>query len=200
MRKNNFVVLFFLSVAFCTGCRKNNTNFYADAEDKGLGIFSNTGNNLFSCYIDNLPWRTLDRILGSPGGTSYEIYINKQISNTQSDTLIINWLGLYGPRNATNGNLRLLFPIAKNFGYKDLTAWNGQRLKLDTTNGYFSISTNLITAKGTGTIYFKQLQIDSIGVNTYSGRLSGLVEASFAGTVLSKGRFDHLLEPTQINF
>jgi hypothetical protein len=204
MQKNNFIIiirLFFLLAVFFIGCRKNSTNFYADGQDKGLGIFSNTGNNLLSCYINNLPWRTTDRTQGIFGRTGYEIYITRQISNSPSDTLIINWPQLYGPDSMQNGLLTLALPIQKNFSYKDIAGLNGQRLTINNSNGYLFLSTHLIFAKGTGTVYFKQFQIDSIGVNTFSGRLSGLIEANFSNAaVLSRGRFDHILEPSQINF
>lgn len=204
MIKNNnllssALLFFFSSILF--SC--NQTEFYADPQANGLGIFSNTGNNLMSGYIQNEPWRTRDRktggFLGSP---TFELYINKQITSGPTDNLIFTWYVNPTTNNTLNGDIALVLAVPKNFGYKELSALKGQRLALDTLNGHFSFSTpqtNLI--KGSGNIYFHDMQIDSIGPNNFTGRMSGLMDAKFGiNLILSKGRFDHTLTAAQIQF
>jgi hypothetical protein len=201
MKKNNnslfFALLFFFSVILF-GCKQ--TEFYADPYADGLGIFSNTQNNLMSCYIQNQPWRTIDRssggFLGSP---TYELSINRQITSGTKDQLIINWRVNTNTNSTINGDISLTLAIPKVFGYKELSALKGQRLALDSVNGYFSFS--LTAAKGTGNIYFHDIFIDTIGPNNYTGRMNGLLDAKFgSSTTLTNGRFDHSIVADQIHF
>ncbi len=204
MIKNNNLLLSALLFFFCSilfSC--NQTEFYADPQANGLGIFSNSGNNLMSGYIQNEPWRTRDRktggFLGSP---TFELYINKQITSGSKDNLIFTWYVNPTTNNTLNGNIALVLAVPKIFGYKELSALKGQRLALDTLNGYFTFSTPLTNLiKGTGNIYFHDMQIDSIGPNNFTGRMSGLLDAKFGNSsILSNGRFDHSLAALQIQF
>jgi hypothetical protein len=204
MKKNNnllfFALLFFFSSALFS-CKE--TEFYADPQANGLGIFSNTGNNLMSCYIQNEPWRTRDRKMGGfLGRPTYELFIEKQITSGPKDNLIFTWYVNPGTNNTLNGDIALVVAVPKVFGYKELSALKGQRLALDTLNGYFSFSTPLTNLiKGTGNIYFHDMQIDSIGPNNYTGRMSGLMDAKFgSSSILKNGRFDHSIIAAQIQF
>lgn len=203
MKKNNnllFSALLFFFSSFLFSC--NQTEFYGDPQADGLGIFSNTENNLMSCYIQNEPWRTRDRrsggFLGSP---TFELFINKQVTSGSSDNLIFTWYVNPGTNNALNGDIALVLAVPKVFGYKELSALKGQRIALDTTNGYFTFSLAQPNwGKGTGNIYFHDMLVDSIGPNNFTGRMSGLLDAKFNGLILSKGRFDHNISAAQIQF
>jgi len=203
MIKNNnllYALLFFFS-SILVSC--NHTEFYPDPYDTGLGIFSNTANNLMSGYIQNEPWRTRDRKTGGFLGTAtYELYISRQITSGPSDNLVFTWYVNPTANNTLNGDISLVLVVPKVFGYKELSALKGQRLALDTLNGYFTFSSSQSNlGKGTGNIYFHDMQVDSIGPNNFTGRMSGLLDARLSGNlILSKGRFDHSITATQIQF
>ena len=202
MIKNTCSVLLFV-VVIITGCTKNSTRYFADAEAPGLAIFSNTNNNILSCFVDGKPWRTNARIntLFIPR-TRYEIYVQKQRSNGLRDTLILNWTEYFEGNLYNGGSIGLILSVDKNFSIGSLNALQGQRLIIDTAiNGYFVTSIaglNINNAKGKGFIYFNIARFDSIAPNVYKGSLSGLLEANFGTFNISKGRFDHSLEPNQI--
>ena len=204
--KNNhllFAALLFFFSSTLFSCTVNHTEFYPDAQANGLGIFSNTDNNLMSGYIQNQPWRTRDRISGGLGGnTTYELFINRQITSGVSDNLIFTWHGNPTANNSLNGDIGLVLSVPKIFGYKELSAFKGLRIALDTTNGYFTFSSILSNgSKGTGNIYFHNIQVDSIGPNNFTGRISGLLDAKFSNSlILSNGRFDHNITAAQIQF
>lgn len=201
MKKNNdslfFALLFFFSSTLF-GCKQ--TEFYADPYADGLGIFSNTQNNLMSCYIKNEPWRTIDRTTGGfLGRPTYELFINKEITSGTKDNLVFTWYVNTTVNNTVKADVSLILAIPKVFGYKELSAFKGQRLVLDTLNGYFSFP--LTAAKGTGNIYFHDMQIDSISTNNFTGRMSGLLDAKFgSSSILTNGRFDHSITSAQIHF
>ncbi|MEP7237848.1 MAG: hypothetical protein ABI685_08290 [Ferruginibacter sp.] len=203
MKNNNllfFALLFFFS-GILFSCTQ--TDFYADPQADGLGIFSNTGNNLMSCYIQKEPWRTRDRKTGGfLGSATFELNISKQVTSGPKDNLIFTWYVNPTANNTLNGDISLVLAVPKVFGYKELSALTGQRLALDTLNGYFTFSTPLTNLiKGTGNIYFHEMQIDSIGPNNFTGRMSGLMDAKFgSSSILKNGRFDHNISAPQIQF
>lgn len=203
-KKINRLYSFLFACIIMTGCLKSKTNYYDDAENAGLSIFSNTGNNVLSCFIDGKPWRTINRVIsGIFIRPTYEVTVIKQSFSGLSDSLTINWTGYYPPNETITGSLSLHLAIAKNFTYKDLAAFNGQRLIINNANGYFLSSiaaANTFNAKGFGNIYFNTLRLDSIGPNNYSGKMSGLLDADFTSFKIAKGRFDHTIEPLQVNF
>lgn len=203
MKNNNllfFALLFFFSGALFS-CKQ--TEFYADPYADGLAIFSNTGNNLMSCYIQNEPWRTIDRTTGGfLGRPTYELKINKEVTSGSQDMLTFTWYVNPPANNTLNGDISLVLAVPKVFGYKELSALTGQRIALDTTNGYFTFSAALSNfSKGTGNIYFHDMQIDSIGPNNFTGHMSGLLDAKLGGNlILKNGRFDHSITAAQIHF
>ena len=202
MIKNTWSVLLFAMVII-TGCRKNSTRYFADAEAPGLAIFSNTNNNILSCFVDGKPWRTNARITsGFSPQTQYEIYVQKQRSNGLRDTLVLNWTGYFEGNLYSGGSIGLVLSVDKNFSISNLNALQGQRLIIDTAvNGYFVTGIaglNINGTKGKGSIYFNVARFDSIAPNLYKGSLSGLLEADFGTFNITKGRFDHFLEPNQI--
>lgn len=79
MLANKIISVFCIAVLTLIGCQKNLTNLFADDQSEGLYIFSNTGNNILSCYVNGTPWRTKDRIaysgVATPGNIDYELYI-----------------------------------------------------------------------------------------------------------------------------
>jgi hypothetical protein len=204
--KSNFTMgIFFLvlPVFFNTGCSKNETQYYDDAENPGIAIFSNTGNNILSCFVNEKPWRTASRITYSIGArTSYEVDIIKQPTNALQDKLLISWNGYYPADSMGQGNLELTITVIKNFSYKDFAALQGQRLQIDTNTSFFTTSIsglNTGNIKGIGNIYFHTAQLDSIGPGAYMGKMSGLFEADFGTFKIARGRFDHIIDPQQVN-
>ena len=207
MKKNRIPQLIFLilPILVLQACVKDVSEYYADGENPGLAIFSNNSNNVLSCFIADKPWRTTTRTTAGLifARAHYEVYIQKQITNTLSDTLHISWNGYYPPNKDMPGNLTLHLAIPKNFTYLSLSALNGQRLNVDATAGYFSTSIsqlNNISNRGSGKIYFNTALFDSIAPNTYNGKLSGLFEANFNSFKITNGRFDHFFGPDQIRF
>jgi len=184
------------------GCYKDYTNFYPDKEEPGLSIFSNRQNNIMSCFIEGKPWRTDSRTTSFFSRISYEVYITKQETNSLSDTIIISWSGYYSENKDFNRDITLVLPVAKNFGQRELSALQGQRLSIGAGNGYFTtnIDLNMNNAKGSGSIYFHSARFDSISPGFYSGSMSGLFEADFNSFKILKGRFDHTMTADQIQF
>lgn len=192
------VVFIFFTVAFLQGCRKNYTNYYPDKEDEGLAIFSNTGNNLMTCFIDGKPWRTIDRTsYGSTRTSIYELEIVKRITSGLRDTLSFHWQGHYNTEEYPSGTVTLVLSVPKNFDYRSLSALNGQRLLIDSAvNGFFSTSISELSVgnpKGNGSIYFHQLKLDSISPAVFSGHMAGLLDADFPLFNITRGRFDEYL-------
>lgn len=202
------IVLQMAVYIFCAGtlllsCTKSSTNAYPDPSDPELTIFSNTGNNILSCMVNDIPWRTLDRKIYLLSRPAYEITIQLQKTSTAKDSLWFSWNGYYNNEISNQGNLNMVLPVTKNFGYKDLSGLMKQRLHLDANNGYFLLSINGLisnTVKGSGNIYFHTMMIDSIGPYNYTGRISGLFDADFNTTKITRGRFDHSLEQSQVSF
>jgi hypothetical protein len=191
--------LLFFSLPFflLARCSKNYTNYYPDGENDGLAIFSNTANNLLTCYINGKPWRTQDRNTSLFGRPKYEVYIDKLVTNSPLDTLYIQWTGYYAADKNNQGTLTLILPVAKNFSYKSLNTLQGQRLHIDTTNGFFAFNSS---EKGSGNIYFHTAVFDSVSPSFYRGSISGLFDANFIATKITKGRFDHGITSEQVHF
>jgi len=186
-------------VTFLPGCRKNYTTYYPDKEDEGLAIFSSTGNNLMTCFIDGKAWRTIDRTSYSSTQTStYELEIEKRITSGSRDTLSFHWQGHYNTEKYASGTVTLVLSVPKNFDYRSLSALNGQRLVIDSAvNGFFSTSISQLSVgnpKGNGSIYFHHLQLDSIAPLNFSGHMVGLMEARFPLFNITRGRFDEVLD------
>lgn len=210
MKNIHLLAASFFSILLLAGCSKNLTDYYPDAEDPGLAIFSNSGNNLMTCYTKGKPWKTDDRffsaIAGSGGGyhIRYEVYIFKQQSTTgNKDTLDISWTGTYVNDSVTIRNIGIKIPVAPDFSYRNFTALRGQRISVDGTNGYFytngfSLPTGDI--RGKGSIFFLTAQADSLPTQRYTGKLSGIFEADFTGYTITRGRFDHTLDEGNLNF
>lgn len=183
-------------------CLKNQTKYFADEQDKGLTIFSNTGDNIFSCYINDMPWRTVNRRTGGfLIGPRSEIHLYKEPDSTMGTTLVIEWDGNFtnDPNNFDRITLHLAVPAG--FSNHDLNNFEEKRITIDSTNGYFTMNVSGINtnAKGTGNIYFNKASVKPTGQDI-SGMLSGLLEADFPGAKITKGRFDHQLTYVQVEF
>jgi len=183
-----------------TSCKKNLTNLFADEQSQGLYIFSNTGNNILSCYVNGIPWRTKDRIAYSglvmPGNTDYELNIYKFARGGNNDTLVFRWEGKFVDADTTT-LIVLGLSVKKGFTKEDFNTLQGQRLIIDSTiNGYFTTNINgtIAGTKGNGSIYFNKANIDSIG------NLSGLFETTINGLRFTKGRFDAQLNRQMCRF
>ncbi len=120
-----------VAIIIFTGCNKNSSNFYNDGENEVLAIFSNTTNNVLSCYINDNVWRTIDRTYtGFSPRPVYEVTITKIKTNNNFDSLVIIWEGYFVNAINSTGTVQLTLPIAKNYSYKNLNELKGQRLYL----------------------------------------------------------------------
>ena len=201
-------ILVFLITISLFGCEKNNTIFFEDAEKNGLGIFSNKGNNLFSCYVNNTAWLTRSRIRSSTGFSTYEIDIRKQKTNTTKDTLIFTW------KLSVNGTdqykaLMLHISVDSGFTYKDFkTVFNNKRIFIDSTlNGYFKtninsslVNDNVLRTKGNGFIFFQTAGINILNSRLDENIIAGLLSAKIGNNKITDGRFDHDLSGFPIGF
>ena len=194
------LVLFYILLS---GCYKEESNFYPDEENPGLSIFSNNANNVMSCIVQGKPFRTVTRSVSVFSGRNLEVYIRRQQTNTQHDTLSFQWI-ITNPLELGNyGELTLQLPVAKNFSYHDFSALQGKRINVGVNGGYFTTALplpNFNNAKGTGMIYFNIARLDSIGPNLFEGNFAGLFEADFNTFKVEKGRFDHAIIPELVSF
>ena len=204
MKKNsiNKLILLFLATLALSGCRKNFTNYFADAADEGLAIFSNTGNNLMTCFVDGKPWRTINRTQTGNGFPVYEVAITKQTTAGVQDTLVIHWTGHYNGEEISTGAISLSIAVPKNFNYRNFSSLQGQRLFIDTAvNGFFSTGISALSIgdpKGNGSIYFNTARLDSIAPGKYTGYMSGILEANFPSFKITRGRFDGWLNEENV--
>jgi hypothetical protein len=205
--KNNFIkkLLFIPLTGFILlGCSRNETKYYEDGEDKGIAIFSNTSNNVSSCFVAGRPWRTASRTTsGLSSFTNYEVEIIRQQASAAKDTLIILWRGYFEPDKFFQAHLSMHLALPANFTYRDLPALQGKRLSIDSSNGFFELDNsfyNPTNRRGRGNIYFQTAQFDSVLLSGSAGRISGLFEADFSSFKITRGRFDHFISPQQIRF
>ena len=186
-----WIIVAIISIAFVS-CDKNYTAFYEDDDATGLSVFSDMGNNVMSCYINDQPFRTRNRVYnaGFRGYLSTEIELFKDASAADSDTLTINWV-----RDVLSPNpqsISLVLAVKKDFSYNDFTAFNNTRLAIDGVNGYFMVNHNRLE-KGTGSIYFLRAILMPGNAAGISNRLSGIFEATLPSYKITRGRFDHTL-------
>ena len=186
-----WIIVAIISIAFVS-CDKNYTVFYEDDDANGLSVFSDMGNNVMSCYINDQPFRTRNRVYnaGFRGYLSTEIELFKDASAADSDTLTINWV-----RDALSPNpysVSIVLAVKKDFSYNDFTAFNNTRLAIDGVNGYFMVNHNRLE-KGTGSIYFLRAILMPGNAAGISNRLSGIFEATLPSYKITRGRLDHTL-------
>jgi hypothetical protein len=97
--------------------------------------------------------------------------------------------------------MNLVLAVAKNFTTQDMASFEGKRFNLNTVNGFFTATlpgTNGTNLKGSGNIFFHVARFDSIAPGAFKGIISGLFEADFNSFKISKGRFDHGIDPEQL--
>lgn len=198
--KSKWLIL--ATVLLLAGCYKNESNYYADGEDKGLPIFSNTGNNIFSCYVNGLSWRTFNRTTGGLfSGSTSELYISKQVDSSSQDLLVIQWSGFLQEHPDGYNTIALCLKVPKNFARNDIGRFQGQRFIIDSSKGYFSANiSGFNTQTGFGIVYFNSSSFDSTGQGDYTGKFSGILEADFPDFKITKGRFDDQLSLLQFQF
>ena len=205
LKTQSTICICLLSLAFLTGCRKDETHYYPDNDFPGTAIFSNKGNNVFSCFINGVPWRTIDRKIGGFGGSTYEVRITRQNFDSLTDQLSITWLGHYNYDTYGLGSIGLVLSVAKTFSMADFSALQGKRLTIDGVNSYFEAQVDDTnygdSLRGSGSIYFNTVILNPGVTNGGSqGRISGLLEADFDSVKLTSGRFDHNLDAAQVFF
>lgn len=205
--KNKWITLIPVSLivlSIFTGCTKNETKYFADKSSNGLAIFSNTGNNILTGYINGVLWRTQNRLSGgflSP--STSEVYLTKTTDSSFNSMLIITWYGSTQSSQYNDDYISLYISMPPNFSHSDLDSLNGKRLEIDSTKGYFLEGISEISKNyeiGTGSIYFNRFTYDSTAANGYTGRLSGLLEADFPDFKFTNGRFDDELTIDQVRF
>ncbi len=207
LKTDTLHICFVLAAAICLiGCTKNDSKFYKDGEEDGLVIFSNTGNNVMTCYINGEPWHTIPRITTTTffsSSTSYEVSFYRTPINNTSESVQISWQGNYQNNNNNPYSyvgLRLLIP--RNSFVRYLSGLQGQRIRIDSSAGnYFTATIGqaaIDNKKANGNIYFHTIQIDSVATGIYTGKMSGIFEANFGSGTITKGRFDHVLTQEQI--
>lgn len=190
-----------LPCIFLVSCLKNETKYYADDDNKGLAVFSNTGDNIFTCYVNGVSWRTINRTCcGLFSGRVSELFIRQQSDSVQN-MLVVDWSGNLQGNNSSFDDIILYLYIPANFTYQGFDKLQGTRIAIDSATGYFSTTiAGTGGGRGTGSIYFNKASFDSTDTGAYSGSFSGLLEANFSGAAITKGRFDHELTGEQINF
>jgi hypothetical protein len=177
-------------------CKKNHTVFFEDDDAPYLSVFSDKGNNIMTCYINEKVFRTQDRITGVLFGHSdYDLYLYKDNSAIDSDILIVTW---YADQLSSFSTVTLALSVKKGFSYYDFNAFEGKRMVLDGINGYFMVNDNRLE-KGTGNIYFRRaflIDNDSTDIT----RFSGIFEATLPSYKITRGRFDHTLADGVVAF
>lgn len=196
--KGLIILVSLLPMILFFGCRKNVTHFYEDENNNGLSIFSNSGNNIMSCYVNGRIWRTINREIsgGFSGPSSYELEIYRDTSSITNDIIQFEWIGDFGGTIASYDKITMLLKVPKKFPFTRLKEFNNRRIQLDTTNGYFYSNIGGINnyyKKAPGVVFFQSLKYDSISPSFYRGKMAGLFEANFPNFKITNGRFDHTL-------
>ena len=205
--KNKWITLLPVSLTVFSifmGCTKNETKYFADTTSNGLAIFSNTGNNILTGYVNGLAWRTQNRVTaGFFSRSTSEVYLTKTMDSGFNNMLVITWYGHYQNSPNSFDFISLYLFVPPNFSNRDLDSLNGKRLEIDSTKGYFLCSISEISNNnelGTGSIYFNRFTYDPTVTTSNTGRLSGLLEADFPDFKFTNGRFDDELTIEQIQF
>lgn len=202
MAQKNILYQWILAAIFLTGCHKNLTKDFPDADAPGLTVFSDKSYNILSCYINGRSWKTRDRTscsgcIGGSSRTRYELNIYKTGTGFLNDTLSFVWEGGFLDNKTQGHYLKLTLSVKKDFDKNDFSALQDQRIIIDSTsNGYFSTDANgtNILLKGNGNIYFHKATFDS------TGYMSGLFDATINGQQITKGRFDEALTFENVSF
>jgi hypothetical protein len=204
MRVLQFVLLSVCCVCWL-GCKKNYTRYFPDPNSNGQAIFSNTANNLMTCFIQGKPWRSTDRSSGgliTPVNRS-ELSLYYMDIAGGSDTLRISWEGYYLEDVAASANsvVVLKLPVPDGFSKANFSQFKGKRLSLNGTNGYGVVSAPGIEQPFcNANIYFHEAVLHTRANGTDSGYISGLFELSAPAFVLSSGRFDHFLGQYEVQW
>lgn len=184
MKWNVLMLYVFCSMVFLS-CAKNNTQFFEDSMDEGLSVFSDAGNNVMACYINEAAYRTNDRMsyAGWGGRTHYEINVYKSISDT-AESVSFSWE-------------RIMLVLQKEtFTIDDFRKLENKRMLVDGLNDYFMLNGE----RGKGVVYFHKTTLMESATTGKSGHIAGLFEFSTASSVVKKGRFDHSLESGNLTF
>ena len=206
IQRNRNLYLCGMLFLVAAGCVKETSYYYPDKQTPGTAIFSNTGNNVLSCFVDGRSWQTKSRSVngGFFSHPVYEVYFEKMLSSGAMDTLLIIWEGHYSGDQNGQEVISLMLPVAKNFKLSDLSAMQGKRLVIDSSTGFFAVNLQGLfpvdRQRGKGVVYFNTARFDSTSVGYYNGRMAGLFEADFGSFKITSGRFDHNISSSQVRF
>jgi|SRR5665213_55962 len=199
MAGKSFLVPIFCCLLLLSGCEKNETKYIADNQTNGLAVFSNTGNNIMTCFINGSPWRTDNRIVGGWGPGSTDLSIFKQYDSSFHYSLVFAWPGNLVNDSADIYLIELHLFVPANFSQTSFDSLQGKRITIDSTTGFFSIANYSLT--GNGTIYFNRASYDSAASKSgNAGEFSGLFEANIPGYTITQARFDNDLPKGSIQF
>lgn len=203
-----FIALFFIAYIGILGCNKR--NFYPDPNNPGLSLLTSRGFDIMSTYINEIPFvNTYHGSLFSGAILNSPVLIMKIHTSAVLDTLSIFWTIQPGDNSYTGAFLdynflNILIPVPKAFSASAFLAWNGARF---TTNSGTGVTIRLnndylpdSASNDTAGIYF--IQIVPVGSDT-SGEyyFSGIFEGNIGNSIsITKGRFDFMIDPSQIQF
>lgn len=185
-----FLIYVFILLSL-SACKKNLSVFWEDDDAENLAVFSNTGNNIMSCYTNGMPFSTVPRMMRTsfPGSLySFELDVSRHLK----DSLKITWYGnKINEFGTSEESISVVFYVNKNFTLGEFNSLTGQRLRLDGKNGYFLMKSRG-NEKGIGNIYFHKAESNIVNGDA-EGEISGLFDAQFSDMKITKGRFDHYL-------
>jgi hypothetical protein len=204
MKKYNSFICICCACILLTSCEKTNTSYYEDPENNNTAIFSNKGFNLFTCFVNAVPWRTSDRkTFAFFSRPTFEIDIQKIRTNTVKDSLLFKW-NRYDINGGFYERLELILVVDSSFTAANfMNTFEGKRISVDSSaNGYFTTNIGIPNSnnpiqykKGNGVIFFQKASI-----NATNGIIAGLLEAKIRDQHITNGRFDHEVNETMVNF
>ncbi len=148
MAGKSFLVPIFCCLLLLSGCEKNETKYIADDQTNGLAVFSNTGNNIMTCFINGSPWRTDNLIVGGwgPGTTDFSIF--KQYDSSFHYSLVFAWPGNLVNDSADIYLIELHLFVPANFSRQVLIAFRESVSRLTAQPAFLVLP--IIVSRATG--------------------------------------------------
>jgi hypothetical protein len=203
-QSNQLIIILIACVALFMGCNKRR-NFYEDTDDPGLSRLTSRGYDIITCYVNGEPYiNPYQHYLF--GGANTTVSIQKIETASAKDTLRISCdLRKAGTdlSNTPSYNLAILVPVEKGFSFKDFEGLEGRRFPYDSTTKIsiqFSESFTSTTSDSASIYFIKTAPPNNTNASngfSFSGLFEGKIEPA---TYITKGRFDFMLYPANINF